>query len=69
MAKRDPAKTARNKRITDMKEQLRKLLPTVLKETGFADVVAISGISAFSIASGPSGRPTSPTASIGGKSS
>jgi hypothetical protein len=35
MAKRDPIKTARNKRIRDVKDQLRALLPTVLKETGF----------------------------------
>ena len=34
MAKRDPNKTARNKRITAMKERLRELLPKVLKETG-----------------------------------
>ncbi|NIJ08710.1 hypothetical protein FHS31_002331 [Sphingomonas vulcanisoli] len=34
MAKRDPNKTARNKRIETMKVQLRALLPTVLKETG-----------------------------------
>lgn len=34
MAKRDPNKTARNKRIEAMKVQLRALLPTVLKETG-----------------------------------
>jgi hypothetical protein len=36
MAKRDPIETARNKRIEDMKDQLRTLLPTVLKDTGFA---------------------------------
>jgi hypothetical protein len=36
MAKRDPIKTARNKRIEDMKDKLRTLLPTVLKETGFS---------------------------------
>jgi hypothetical protein len=35
MVKRDPLKTARNKRIRDIKDQLRALLPTVLKETGF----------------------------------
>tara|TARA_E500000318_G_scaffold107534_1_gene116977 strand:- start:1874 stop:2947 length:1074 start_codon:yes stop_codon:yes gene_type:complete len=35
MAKRDPNKTARNKRIEEMKNELRDLLPTVLKETGF----------------------------------
>lgn len=42
MAKRDPAKTARNERIKDMKEQLRKLLPIVLKETGFADEASLN---------------------------
>ncbi len=35
MAKGDPIKTARNKRIRDVKDQLRALLPTVLEETGF----------------------------------
>lgn len=35
--KRDPVKTARNKRINEMKEQLRALLPAVLAETGFRD--------------------------------
>lgn len=34
MAKRDPNKTARNKRIAAMKTRLRELLPKVLKETG-----------------------------------
>lgn len=34
MAKRDPNKTARNKRISAMKTRLRDLLPAVLKETG-----------------------------------
>ena len=34
MAKRDPNKTARNKRITSMKQRLGELLPKVLKETG-----------------------------------
>jgi hypothetical protein len=34
VAKRDPNKTARNKRIASMKERLRELLPKVLKETG-----------------------------------
>lgn len=37
MAKRDPAKTARNKRIAEFKEELRALLPQVLKETGVPD--------------------------------
>jgi len=34
MAKRDPHKTVRNKRIVTMKTTLRKLLPVVLPETG-----------------------------------
>ena len=34
MAKRDPIKTARNKIVKGMKEDLRSLLPKVLKETG-----------------------------------
>lgn len=42
MAKRDPVKTARNKRIEEMKEQLRDLLPTVLKETGFSDEASLN---------------------------
>jgi hypothetical protein len=42
MAKRDPAKTARNKRIKDMKAQLRELLPTVLKETAFTDEASLN---------------------------
>lgn len=37
MAKRDPVKTARNKRIAELKTQLRALLPQVLKETGVPD--------------------------------
>jgi hypothetical protein len=36
MAKRDPRKTARRKRVAAMKTRLRKLLPAVLSETGFA---------------------------------
>lgn len=42
MAKRDPIKTARNKRIHEMKHQLRDLLPTVLKETGFSDEASLN---------------------------
>ncbi|MER9407269.1 hypothetical protein NKI36_24875 [Mesorhizobium caraganae] len=34
MAKRDPVKTARNRKVEEMKEQLRILLPTVLAQTG-----------------------------------
>jgi hypothetical protein len=37
MAKRDPRKTARNKKIDTMKSELRSLLPKVLKETGISD--------------------------------
>jgi len=34
MAKRDPNKSARNRLIENLKEELRKLLPAVLEETG-----------------------------------
>lgn len=34
MASRDPIKTARNRKIAEMKDQLRGLLPKALKETG-----------------------------------
>jgi len=37
MAKRDPAKTARNKKIESMKQELRAMLPQVLAHTGLAD--------------------------------
>jgi hypothetical protein len=37
MAKRDPRKTARNKKIERMKDKLRSMLPRVLKETGLSD--------------------------------
>ena len=42
MAKRDPNKTARNKRVAAMKERLRELLPTVLKETGLATEASLN---------------------------
>lgn len=42
MAPRDPAKTARNKRIEDLKSQLRALLPKVLAETGFANEASLN---------------------------
>jgi hypothetical protein len=42
VAKRDPNKTARNKRIKDMKVQLRDMLPTVLKETGVKDEASLN---------------------------
>lgn len=42
MSKRDPIKTARNKRIEDMKDQLRALLPAVLKETGFTSEASLN---------------------------
>ena len=35
MAKRDPAKTARNRKIESLKQALRDLLPLVLQETGY----------------------------------
>jgi hypothetical protein len=37
MAKRDPNKTARNKRIAELKLELRALLPRVRRETGVAN--------------------------------
>jgi len=40
--KRDPIKTARNKKIEEMKQELRALLPTVLKETGFKDEASLN---------------------------
>lgn len=40
--KRDPIKTARNKKIKELTEELRALLPTVLKETGFKDEASLN---------------------------
>jgi len=40
--KREPVKTARNRRIREMKDQLRGLLPAVLAETGFADEASLN---------------------------
>jgi hypothetical protein len=37
MAKRDPRKTARNKMVEAMQEDLREILPKVLEETGIRD--------------------------------
>jgi len=42
VAKRDPNKTARNKRIAAMKERLRALLPQVLKETGIGGEASLN---------------------------
>lgn len=42
MAKRDPNKTARNKRIAEIKQELRALLPQVLKETGVASEASLN---------------------------
>jgi hypothetical protein len=42
MAKRDPNKTARNKRIAAMKERLRELLPNVLAETGIDNEASLN---------------------------
>lgn len=40
--KRDPLKTARNKRIKEMSEQLRALLPQVLADTGYKDEASLN---------------------------
>lgn len=40
--KRDPIKTARNKKIREMTEELQALLPAVLKETGFKDQASLN---------------------------
>ena len=42
MAKRDPDKTARNKQILEIKEQLRSLLPKVLTQTGIQDEASLN---------------------------
>jgi hypothetical protein len=44
MAPRDPIKTARNKLIAKMKEDLRTMLPGVLKETGFASQASLNAM-------------------------
>lgn len=44
MAKRDPLKTARNKVIKAMKDELRSILPKVLKETGIKDEASLNAI-------------------------
>lgn len=42
MAKRDPNKTARNKQIAKLKDELRTLLPQVLAETGVATEASLN---------------------------
>lgn len=42
MAKRDPNKTARNKKIAEMKSQLSNIAPQVLKETGIAKQASLN---------------------------
>lgn len=42
MAKRDPNKTARNRIISDIKKQLRDLLPIVLKKTGIQSEASLN---------------------------
>jgi hypothetical protein len=44
MPKRDPRKTARNKKIEAMKTELRSLLPKVLQETGISDESSLNAI-------------------------
>ncbi len=44
MAKRDPEKTARNRLIKELTEELKDLLPSVLKETGIKSVYSINGL-------------------------
>jgi len=44
MAKRDPNKTARNKQVAELKNQLRALLPTVLAETSFKSEQSLNAL-------------------------
>src|SRR4051812_18924290 len=44
MAKRDPEKTARNKKIAEMTAELRLLLPNALAITGTSDELSLNGI-------------------------
>jgi hypothetical protein len=44
MAPRDPIKTARNKKIDEMKDTLRAMLPKVLAETGIAAESSLNAI-------------------------
>jgi hypothetical protein len=44
MAARDPIKTERNRLIAKMKEDLRAMLPKVLRETGFASEASLNAI-------------------------
>lgn len=43
MAKRDPAKTQRNKEIEKLSAQIKALLPTVLKATGYGKEQSLNG--------------------------
>jgi hypothetical protein len=42
MAKRDPNKTARNRIIASLKQELRTLLPDVLAEVGLSDELSLN---------------------------
>lgn len=44
MAKRDPEKTARNKEIAELKDKLRAMLPTVLKQTGYKTEASVNAV-------------------------
>lgn len=44
MGKRDPIKTARNRKIKEMKDQLRALLPNVLAETGIQSESSLNAL-------------------------
>lgn len=44
MAKRDPNKTARNRIIQSIKEELREILPAVINETGVASEASLNAI-------------------------
>lgn len=44
MPQRDPNKTAKNKLITNLSQQLNKLLPEVLYETGISSIGSLHGI-------------------------
>ncbi|UPJ44948.1 topoisomerase [Bradyrhizobium sp. 40] len=44
MAKRDPHKTARNKMVAAMQDQLRDILPKVLKQTGIVTEASLNAI-------------------------
>jgi hypothetical protein len=42
MAKRDPAKTARNKEIDELTAEVKRLLPAALQETGLLDILQLN---------------------------